>query len=126
MVCDRPIAHAVVLIAYTGHPQLGSKFLDPFGLFGAYALKKQRERMAGIYCATDSNLSTFFNDVGLINLDPLSMSDNELAEHLEQAERGESHLVNLDESTVGVPEGVELQYVSSPGVSASLPLVDGS
>ena len=43
-------------IACMGHRYQGSNFLDPFGLFGAYALRRQRRRMAGIYENVDPNV----------------------------------------------------------------------
>lgn len=92
-----------------GTSPLGSKFLDPFGLFGAYALRKRRDRLFERYggAANVNGLGMFLVDFGVLNAGPLAMAHGGSDEDLERAEGDQRPLV----LTVGVPEGVELQAV---------------
>jgi hypothetical protein len=86
--------------------------LDPFGLFGAYALKKQAKSMAGIYNNVDPNIIRLLIDTGLINFDPLAVGVDIYdvgAVHL--GDEGEERHSPPDDITVETDE-VELRDVT--------------
>jgi len=84
----------------------GSNLLDPFGLFGAYALRKRRDQVLRRYGGNDNagGLAIFLDEFGVLNMGPLAKVDDGSDENSEQAESDQHPLVQR----VTVLEGVEL------------------